>query len=182
MTEIMNDKRKAIIWKLWIKATPMIEISRAIGKPHATAFSYLRYQGGSQPSPRTRSPITLTLVEREEISRGLTANHGVRKVASLLNRNPSTISREINRNGGVSKYRATEAEIAAWKRAKRPKRCLLSENFKLKELVTDKLSQNWSPEQISGSLRFAYPDNESMRVSHETIYKSLFIQNRGLFL
>jgi len=178
----MNDKRKAIIWKLWIKATPMIEISRAIGKPHSTASSYLRYQGGSQPSPRTRSPITLTLVEREEISRGLTANHGVRKVASLLNRNPSTISREINRNGGVSKYRATEAEIAAWKRAKRPKRCLLSENFKLKELVTDKLSQNWSPEQISGSLRFAYPDNESMRVSHETIYKSLFIQNRGLFL
>ncbi len=182
MTEIMNDKKKAIIWELWIKGTPMIEISRAIGKPHATVFSYLRYHGGFQPSPRTRSPKTLSLVEREEISRGLAANHGVRKIASLLNRNPSTISREINRNGGVSKYRATEADIAAWKRAKRPKRCLLSENFKLKELVTDKLSQDWSPEQISGWLRFAYPDNESMRVSHETIYKSLFIQTRGLFL
>jgi len=182
MTEIMNDKKKAIIWELWIKGTPMIEISRAIGKPHATVFSYLRYHGGFQPSPRTRSPITLTLVEREEISRGLAANHGVRKISSLLNRNPSTISGEINRNGGVSKYRATDADIAAWKRAKRPKRCLLSENFELKELVTDKLSQDWSPEQISGWLRFSYPDNESMRVSHETTYKSLFIQARGLFL
>lgn len=182
MTEIMNDQKKAIIWELWIKGSPMIDISRAIDKPHATVFSYLRYHGGIQPHPRTRSPITLSLVEREEISRGLSANHSVREIASLLERNPSTISREINRNGGVSKYRATEADKAAWKRAKRPKPCLLSENIKLKEIVTGKLSQDWSPEQISGWLKLAYPDNESMRVSHETIYKSLFIQTRGLFL
>ncbi len=182
MTEIMNDKKKAIIWELWIKGSPMIDISRAIDKPHATVFSYLRYHGGIQPSPKTRSARTLSLVEREEISRGPEANHSVRKIASLLERYPSTISREINRNGGVSTYRATEAGVAAWKRAKRPKRCLLSENFELKKVVKDKLSQDWSPAQISGWLRLAYPNNELMRVSHETIYKSLFIQTRGLFL
>jgi Transposase and inactivated derivatives, IS30 family len=178
----MNDQKKAIIWELWIEGSPMIDISRAIDKPHATVFSYLRYHGGIQPHPRIRSPITLSLVEREEISRGLSANHSVRKIASLLERNSSVISREVNRNEGVSKYRATEADTTAWKRAKRPKPCLLSENIKLKEIVTGKLSQNWSPEQISGWLKLAYPDNESLRVSHETIYKSLFIQTRGLFL
>ncbi|NRB42052.1 MAG: IS30 family transposase [Pseudomonadales bacterium] len=181
MTETMSDQKKAIIWKLWINGDPMINIARAIEKPPATIFSYLRYHGGIQPYSRTRSSITLSLAEREEISRGLAANYSVRKIASQLERSPSTISREVSRNGGVSKYRAAEADAAAWKRAKRPKLCLLAENTELKKIVTGKLSQDWSPEQISGWLKLAYPDNESMRVSHETIYKSLFIQTKGLF-
>ncbi len=180
MITIMNDQKKAIIWKLGEKGDPMINISRAIEKPPATIFSYLRYHGGIQPYTITRSSRALSLADREDISRGLAANHSVRKISLLINRSPSTISREINKNGGVLKYRAVEADTAAWKRAKRPKLCLLAENIALKKVVTAKLSQNWSPEQISGWLKLAYSDNESMRVSHETIYKSLFLQTRGL--
>ena len=105
----------------------------------------------------------------------------IRSIASFLDRNASTVSREVNKNGGVVRYRAADADKAAWQRTKRPKPCLLAKNIRLKGLVTRKLSENWSPEQISGWLKLTYPDDESLRVSPETIYKSLFIQTRGLF-
>ena len=181
MSDLMNEQKKAIIWKLWKKGSPMINIARTIEKPHATVFSYLRYHGGIEPHRRHRSSQNLTLAEREEISRGIVGHQSARLIAHQLGRSPSTISREIINNGGRLKYRATHADTQAWKRAKRPKQPLLAQKHELKETVTAKLSKNWSPEQISGWLKLTYPDDLSMHVSHETIYKSLFIQTRGLF-
>jgi len=181
MSDLMNEQKKAIIWTLWKKGSPMISIARTIEKPPATIFSYLRYHGGVEPYKRHRSSKNLTLLEREEISRGLAGNQSARSIANQLGRCPSTISREITNNGGRLKYRATKADNQAWKRAKRPKPYLLAEKYELKEIVTTKLSKNWSPEQISGWLKSVYLGDESMQVSHETIYKSLFIQTRGLF-
>jgi len=177
----INIQKKAIIWNERERGSPMIQIAKIINQPPATVFSYLRYHGGIQPRQRTRRLSSLALYEREEISRGLAANSSIRTIASHLGRSPSTISREIKKNGGAAKYRAVDAEKAAWKRAKRPKQYHLAENRKLMDLVTLKLSEDWSPEQISGWLKLTYPMDESLRVSHETIYKSLFIQTRGLF-
>lgn len=181
LTPAMDEAKKATIWSLWTKGKPMIQIARAIDKPPATIFSYLRYHGGIQPYKRIRAESALSLDEREEVSRGLAAHKSLRIIAQLLGRSPSTISREVSKNGGIRRYRATVADAAAWKRAKRPKPCLLAKNVVLKDTVTSKLTDNWSPEQISGWLKVVYSDNDSMHVSHETIYKSLFIQTRGLF-
>ncbi len=177
----MTAARKATIWESWRNGTSMAEIGQEIEKPPATVFSYLWYHGGIEPRRRYRSSITLSLTEREAISRGLASGQSLRSIATQLARSPSTISREVNRNGGARRYRAVDADKAAWKRAKRPKPILLASNYELKKLVTSKLSDDWSPEQISGWLRIEFPDNESLRVSHETIYRSLFIQTRGLF-
>lgn len=167
-TNRMNGNKKSIIWEQWKSGSPMIQIARTIKKPPVTVFSYLRYHGGIQPRERTRRILSLSFEDREEISRGLSANNSIRSIAFLLDRSPSTISREINRNGGILKYRASAADQAAWK------------NAKLKKIVTMKLLEDWSPEQISGWLKLTYPEDEGLRVSHETIYKSLFIQTRGL--
>jgi IS30 family transposase len=121
----------------------------------------------------------LTSAEREEICRGLFAWNSIRTIAKSLHRAPSTISREVKRNGGRFRYRASRADAAAWKSASRPKECLLSGNYKLARLVADKLCLNWSPQQISAWLRLTYPDNQEMHVSHETIYRTLFVQTRG---
>ena len=177
----MTDEKKAVIWGQWEKGSPVIQIAQSIAKPPATVFSYLRYHGGIRPRQRMRASNQLTLEEREEISRGLAANLSIRSIASLLDRSPSTICREINRNGGGARYRATSADQAAWKRGKRPKPCVLKTNPTLRALVVEKLSSNWSPEQISAWLLLTYPEDETLRVSHETIYKTLFIQTRGLF-
>lgn len=130
---------------------------------------------------RTPRADSLSLEEREEISRRLATGCTIRLIASELFRHPSTISREISRNGGASKYRATVADKLAWKRAQRPKEYLLATDARLRGIVARKISEDWSPEQISGWLKLAYVDNQSMQISHETIYKSLFIQTRGLF-
>lgn len=159
----------------------MSQIAQSIEKPPATVFSYLQYHGGIQPRHRERSANQLTLEEREEISRGLAANFSIRAIARALSRSPSSISREISRNGGAIKYRASIADQLAWKRGKRPKQCALGSNSKLRKLVAAKITEDWSPEQISSWLKLTYPDDETLRVSHETIYKSLFIQTRGLF-
>jgi IS30 family transposase len=119
------------------------------------------------------------LAEREEISRGVVVGHSVRSIAATLDRSPSTVSREISRNGGRGCYRATDADQAAWDRAHRPKRCRLAQNRALARLVASKLQREWSPQQIAGWLKCRYPDDENHRVSHETIYRSLFIQARG---
>jgi IS30 family transposase len=123
--------------------------------------------------------LALTLAEREEISRGIACDLSLRSIAAQLGRAPSTISRELRRNGGYDEYRATQADQAAWVRAHRPKRCKLVCNQPLSQIVASKLGLNWSPEQIAGWLKKEYPDNESHQVSHETIYRSLFIQARG---
>lgn len=130
--------------------------------------------------PRCRSNLVLTLAEREEISRALASGHSIRSIATRLERAPSTISREIHRNGGPRSYRAAKADQAAWDRARRPKTCRLAENPALARIVATKLQCLWSPEQIAGWLKCAYSDDEKYQVSHETIYRSLFIQARGV--
>ncbi|MDY7578362.1 IS30 family transposase [Herbaspirillum sp. RTI4] len=178
----MTDDRKAIIWRMWQQGYPMSEIARDIEKPAATIYSYLLYHGGITPRKRQRRATYLTLEEREDISSALAKECSIRSIARELNRSPSTISREISRNGGVVKYRASIAEQAFLKRAKRPKSFLLAERPALRCLVEERLASNWSPEQIAGWLKTRQTDtSKEMYVSHETIYKSLFIQTRALF-
>ena len=167
------------IWDRWQRGETLNAIGRIFDRPSSSIFSLLAPTGGIRPRPRKRSPIALTLSEREEISRGIAKGHSVRDIAHYLGRAPSTISREINRNGGYYQYRASDADIATWDRARRPKPCKLRLHPILKRLVVRKLKQNWSPEQIAGWLKDTYPDNEHKQVSHETIYKTLFIQARG---
>ena len=135
--------------------------------------------GGFRPPQRSRAPTALTLAEREEISRALVTGESIRSIAARLERAPSTISREVKRNGGHESYRANQADEATWERARRPKCCKLRENRTLARIVAAKLKVFWSPEQISGWLKHTYPCDESHHVSHETIYRSLFIQARG---
>ena len=172
----MTPERKSRIWELWRQGHPMSFIAADINKPPATVFSYLLYHGGIEPRPRRKRPDSLTMEERESISRGLASGLSMRRIAADLCRAPSNISREITRNGGSLKYRACLAERMALKRARRPKPLLLAENVTLREIVTDFLKADWSPEQFSGWLKKASPDRKEMCVSHETIYKSLFIQ------
>lgn len=176
----MDEQKKSVIWHEWERGTPMSNIARVIEKPPATVFSYLQYHGGIRPRLRQRRAQALGLGEREEISRGIAHGHSIRFIAEILCRSPSTVSREINKNGGKRRYRATVADKSAWQRGKRPKPFLLGQNRVLKELIEAKLCEDWSPEQISGWLKLTYLDDEGMRVSHETIYKSLFVQTRGL--
>lgn len=177
----MTVERKAIIWHEWRKGTPMSVICRIIDKPAATVFSYLRYHGGIEPRRRIRRLSSLSIQEREEISRGLAVGVSIRSIARDLCRSPSTVSREIKRNRGRSRYRAADAEFAAGKRALRPKPCVLANNEKLRGVVAEKLAEDWSPEQVAGWLKLSHANDKAMQVSHETIYKSLFIQTRGVF-
>ena len=135
--------------------------------------------GGIRPPPRQRSRLALTLAEREEISRGLACGLSLRAIAARLDRAASTISREIKRNGGYADNRATQADQSAWDRARRPKRCKLAGHRSLRRAVAAKLKTHWSPEQIAGWLKREYPQDESHQVSHETIYRTLFVQARG---
>lgn len=168
------------IWRRWGLGQSMEEIGRALDhRRHPTIFKVLAKHGGIKPAVHRRAPITLTLVEREDISRGMAAGQSIRCIAKQLGRAPSTVSREVARHGGRRAYRAAEADGAAWASARRPKACRLSLNPALRQAVARKLSCNWSPKQISGWLRDEYPADEAMHVSHETIYRSLFIQARG---
>lgn len=165
------------LWRRWKAGESTHEIAAAVGCDSGTVSWHVRYYGGIEPPARTRSKGQLTLAEREEISRGLAAGRSMRQIAAGLDRAPSTIAREIKRNGGVEPYRAESAEQAAWARARRPKRCLLQSNEPLRELVTQRLQQNWSPQQIAQWLRSHNAAN--MQVSHETIYRSLFVQAKA---
>lgn len=177
----MDEQKKTVIWREWERGTPMADIARVIDKPPATVFSYLQYHGGIRPRHRFRRTGALSLEEREEISRGISHGLSIRSIAVILRRSPSTISREVNKNGGRRGYRAIIADKSAWRRGQRPKPFLLSQNVALKDLVDAKLREDWSPEQIAGWLKLTYPGTDGMYVSHETIYKSLFVQTRGLF-
>jgi IS30 family transposase len=173
-----NEKRE--IWSRWKAGESLHEIGRAFDKPHSSIRCVLLPRGGIPPTARRRSRLTLTLAEREDISRGIASGSSLREIARGLDRAASTVSREISRHGGRPIYRAHEADEHAWDSALRPKPCLLTINRKLRDIVASKLILDWSPEQISGWLKIQYRDDESMRVSHETIYRSLFIQARGV--
>jgi IS30 family transposase len=168
------------MWSRWKAGHHVREIARAFGRDHGSIRGLLLQQGGIAPAPRTRAVIALTLAEREDISRGIAAGKSGRSIAKRIGRAPSTVCREIGRSGGRIAYRASKADIHAWHMALRPKRCLLALNRKVRNLVAGKLMLQWSPEQISGWLRDEFPGDENMRVSHETIYRSLFIQARGV--
>ena len=174
-----TEAQKAVMWDRWQKGESLHAIARLFGRHHPSIRGVLAQSGGIRPAPRRRFRLALTLAEREEISRSVVAGHTMRSMAVSLGRAPSTISREIRRNGGRQGYRASEADQAAWDRARRPKRCRLVENRALARIVAAKLQLEWSPEQIAGWLKRRFPHDEHYRVSHETIYRSLFIQARG---
>src|SRR6201984_1045611 len=171
---------KQDIWCRWKRGQSMHAIGRAYGRPHPTIRKLLLPSGGIPPVARRRSRLALTLAEREDISRGIASGSSIREIAGQLHRAASTVSREIIRHGGRPAYRAHDADQQAWGAALRPKECLLARNRKLRDIVASKLILDWSPEQISGWLKARYPNNENMRVCHETIYRSLFIQPRGV--
>jgi IS30 family transposase len=171
---------KTELWDRWQRGESLKEIGRAFGKPSSSIHFQVSPHGGIRPAPRRRSRLSLTLSEREEISRGLAAHQSARSMARLLGRSASTVSRELSRNGGYDCYRAALADAKAWDRARRPKRCKLANSRRLCQAVASQLRLNWSPEQIAGWLKRAHPEDESYRVSHETIYRSLYVQARGV--
>ena len=175
----LSAMQKSDMWRRWKAGQSLHEIGRAFGKSHSSIRCVVSLRGGIVPVTRRRSLLALTLPEREDISRGIASGSSIRKIAHLLDRAASTVSREVVRHGGRPEYRANEADAQAWKSALRPKPCLLAIHEKLQEIVASKLLFDWSPEQISGWLKTQYPNDESLRVSHETIYRSLFIQARG---
>jgi IS30 family transposase len=172
--------QSAEVWDRWQRGEGLKAIGRVFGKTSSAIFAHLKPHGGIRPAPRRRSRRMLSMDEREEISRGMAAGVSLRSVARRLGRAPSTISRELRRNGGQRRYRAAAADKRAWKQALRPKLCKLARCDELRQLVAARLYENWSPEQIAGWLKHTYPDDEDYRVSHETIYRSLFVQARGV--
>jgi IS30 family transposase len=176
----LSASQRVEVWRRWKAGESLHAIGRALGKAHPVIHLLLKRHGGIAPLVRRRSRISLTLQEREDISRGIASGSSIRAIAKGLKRAVSTVSREVARHGGRTQYRASEADLQAWESALRPQTCLLATHTKLREIVASKLMLEWSPEQISGGLKIEYPNDESMRVSHETIYRSLFIQTRGV--
>ena len=175
----LSAAQRADMWKRWRAGESLNAIGRALGKDHVVIQLLLARHGGIAPAARCRSRRALTLAEREDISRGVASGCSLRAIAQRLSRAPSTLSREVARHGGRVQYRANEADQQAWESALRPKPCRLATHNHLQEIVASKLLQDWSPEQIAGWLKMEHPNDESLRVSHETIYRSLFIQARG---
>jgi len=174
-----TELEKAEVWDRWQAGEAMRSIARRLGRESSSVRTLIEDTGGVRPVPRRRSSRCLSLAEREEISRGVAAGESLRMVAARLGRAPSTVCREVARNGGRRQYRALRADRAALRRAHRPKTAKLADNSVLRAVVEDKLAEWWSPQQISGWLGDAYPGVEEMRVSHETIYLSLFVQGKG---
>lgn len=175
-----TDQQKSQIWDRWQRGESMSSIGRSFDRASSSIHPLIARAGGFRPTERKRSRLALTLAEREEISRGLGMGASLRQIAFGLRRAPSTIGREVHRNGGRDKYRATRSEGAAWDRALRPKLCKLACHQDLCRTVSTLLRRHWSPEQIAGCLKKQFPGDETNRVSHETIYKSLFVQTRGV--
>ena len=174
-----TEEQKAMMWDRWQKGESLGSIARLFDRYHSSIERIISETGGIRPPKRRRSDRSLSQEEREEISRGLATGKSMRSIATTLGRAPSTVSREIRRNGGRGGYRASQADQAAWDRALRPKTCKLVANCALARIVAKKLQLEWSPEQIAGWLKRTYPGDERYQVSHETIYRSLFIQARG---
>ena len=174
-----SETDKALMWDRWQKGESLQTIAQLFNRNHSSVAGVLSRTGGIRPPKRIRSEVTLSLSEREEISRGVVAGQSIRSIATTLSRSPSTVCREIKRNGGQQCYRANVADQAAWDRTQRPKICKLVQNRELTRMVAIKLKQLWSPAQIAGWLKRTYSNDESFQVSHETIYRSLYIQARG---
>jgi IS30 family transposase len=174
-----TETDKALMWDRWQQGESLNSIARLFDRHHSAIKGVLARSGGIRPLVKKRSRLALTLAEREEISRGVVAGQSLRSIAASLGRAPSTVSREVNRNGGRRQYRASKADQATWDRADRPKTCKLAQNRALARVVAKKLQLQWSPRQIAGWLKRTYPDDETHQVSHETIYRTLFIQARG---
>ncbi len=172
--------QKTDVWQQWRSGCSLSDIGRALGKHAGSIHRVVSSNGGIVPPSRRRSRFALTLPEREEISRGIAADCSIRQIAAQLGRSPSTVSREITRHGGRPHYRAAVADAEAWEQACRPKPCRLAVHPFLRNIVARKLSVDWSPQQISGWLMRKFPADNKMRISHETIYRSLFIQARGV--
>lgn len=177
-TRLTYEQGRAI-WTEWRKGACMADIVRALAVSRAKVEIELRRAGGIPPRARTRAPRSLSVRDREVISRGLAAGRSLRAIASEIARAPSTVSREVQRNGGKLAYRACDADERAWQRARRPKACLLARHPELRRLVAQRLSRRWSPRQISRSLEREFPQDHNLRVSPETIYRTLYIQARG---
>jgi IS30 family transposase len=176
----LSPEQKRELWSRWKAGESLSEIGRALGKQPGSIHGVVASNGGYVPAVRRRSARVLTISEREEISRGLAEGASLRRIAGRLQRAPSSISREVARHGGRHRYRAARAEERAWDRARRPKPCKLAAVPPLRELVAGKLAEEWSPEQISGWLARSYPGEQDLQVSTETIYRSLFVQARGV--
>ena len=176
---LFTELERVDVWDRRQAGESSRSIGRRLGRSAASIRAFVEASGGVRPAVRHRSARHLSLVEREEISRGVAAGESLRVLARRLGRAPSTLSRELNRNGGRSGYRAHRADRAAWQRARRPQDCKLASNEALRAVVEELLAERWSPQQIAGRLRRTYPDDEEMQVSHETIYLKLFIQARG---
>ena len=175
----MSAASKRELWERWRAGESISDIARALHKAPGSIHGMLEATGGFSPPERRRRRCALIPAEREEISRGLASGESLRAIATRLGRCASTVCREVNRNGGRRNYRAQKAEEQALKRARRPKKCLLAIDERLRDVVARKLREDWSPEQISGWLKREYPDDEAMHISHETIYRTLFVQARG---
>ena len=177
---VFTASESAEVWDRWQRGEGLSFIGRVFGKKSSQIFAHLKPHGGIRPAPRRRSRRVLSMDEREEISRGVAAGVSLRSIAAQLRRAPSTVTRELRRNGGRGRYRAAAADSRAWDRALRPKACKLARHEELRQLVAARLQDNWSPQQIAGWLKHTYPDDEAHQVSHETIYRSLFVQARGV--
>ena len=175
----LSSAQRADMWNRWKAGHSLNAIGRALGKDKQVIYFLLARHGGIGPRVRRRSRRVLTLAEREDISRGMASGCSMRVIAQRLSRASSTVSREVARHGGRAQYRASDADQRAWQLALRPKVCRLALHEKLRTIVASKLMEDWSPQQISGWLKMEYVNDESLRVSHETIYRSLFIQARG---
>jgi len=175
-----TNEQKSEIWDRWQRGESMSSIGRGFDRDSSSIYPLLSRTGGIRPPDRKRSRLALTLGEREIISRGVAACQSMRAIARDICRSASTVSREIGRNGGYDQYRAVAAESQAWVRALRPKPCKLAGNTFLQCVISNKLTLHWSPEQIAGWLKRTHPNKECNQVSHETSYRSLFVQARGV--
>lgn len=176
----LSPSQKKDLWNRWREGQTLSEIGRALNKHAGSVHGVLAAHGGIAPPERKRSSLSLSMAEREDISRGIATGLSLRVIARRLHRAASTVCREVARNGGRSRYRAVTADHEAWRKTLRPKPCLLSGHAILRRIVATKLALQWSPQQISGWLSVKYADDIAMQISHETIYKSLFIQTRGV--
>lgn len=176
----LSSAEREDLWQRWRKGQSLHEIGRVLGKAPGSVHFHLAVTGGISPAPRHRNERALSASDREEISRALCCGTSMRSIARQLGRPPSTVTREVARNGGRARYRAADADAQATRNALRPKRCKLAGNRELRMVVASKLRQEWSPEQIAGWLKLQNPDEDRMQISHETIYRSLYIQARGV--
>jgi IS30 family transposase len=176
----MSEIERGELWRRWRHGETCQSIGAALGCDRANVHYVLRQRGGVAPLARRRSAWTLTAREREDIVRGLAAAQSFAAIATALGRPTSTVSREVQRHGGRLRYRARVADRRAWARARRPKRCRLATHPRLRAVVAMRLADDWSPQQIAGWLRTAFPNNPDMQISHEAIYLSLFVQSRGV--